>query len=197
MVVWTISLFEILEYSLGSLFWGIFITLLGMALLFFLIRGFYPKSVFTPISFVVGVILFFFLSFQAILICGAVKIKSMSSELELTINSYIPDSWRTYDKDITVADSQQIVENLGVDYALFSHYIDTAEFRGYTANNIASAMVDEMHSFLNGFIWRRVGWCSFWIILGSFIVIRTLGAQQCYQRRRGGRTSSRNRHNDF
>lgn len=197
MSVWLISLFEILKYSVGSLFWGILLTLLGLGLLFFLIKGFYPKAVFTPISFLVGVILFFFLSFQSILICGAVKLKSMSAVLETTINEYIPDSWKLQGREITAADSQQIVENLGVDYALFSHYIDWADFHGHAAGDVAAAMIDEMHRFLNAFIWRRVGWSLLFVLLGTFIVIRTLGTVQVYNRYRRGGASSRRRHNDF
>lgn len=197
MSVWLISLFEILKYSVGSLFWGILLTLLGMGLLFFLIKGFYPKSVFTPVSFLVGVILFFFLSIQSILICGAVKVKSMSAALETTVNSYIPDSWKLQNREITAADSQQIVENLGGDYALFSHYIDWADFHGHSANEVAAAMMDEMNSFLNAFIWRRVGWSLLFVLLGTFIVIRTLGTVQVYNRYRRGGSSSRRRHNDF
>lgn len=192
-----ISLFEILQYSVGSLFWGILCTLLGMGLLFFLIKGFYPKSVFTPVSLLTGVVLFFFLTFQSILICGAVKVKSLSAELETSVNSYIPDSWKQRGKEITAADSQQIVESLGVDYALFSHYINWADFEGHSADNVAAAMVQEFNSFLNAFIWRRVGWSLFFVVFGTFIVIRTLGTAQAYTRHRRGGSSSRRRHNDF
>ena len=197
MSIWMISLFEILQYSVGSLFWGILWTLLGMALLFFLIKGFYPKSVFTPISLVTGVVLFFFLAFQSILICGAVKVKSLSAELETSIDGYIPNSWKQYGKEVTAADSQQIVENLGVDYALFSHYINWADFEGHSADKVASAMVEEFNSFLNAFIWRRVGWSLFFVLLGTFMVIRTLGTIQTYTHHRRGGSSSRRRHNDF
>ena len=64
-------------YSVGSLLLGVFLTIVGIVLMFVLIRSWWRDSTFTPMSFVVGGILFFFLAFQAVLLCGAVTIKSM------------------------------------------------------------------------------------------------------------------------
>lgn len=189
--------FDILRYAIGSMFLGVLFTILGVGLLFFLIKGFYPKSTFTPISFIVGFILFFLLSFQSVFICGAFRVKSMADEIEVSINRYIPSSWRAVDQEISTDDSQQIVENLDKEYPLFGCYIGWADFQGHTANNVAEAMVDEMHSFLNKFIWRRVGWSLLFIVVGTFIVIKTLDTYYGIKNKKHTPVRRNRRNSDF
>ena len=61
------ALFQIVAYSIGNLFLGILLTVVGVILLFVLIQSWYRNSTFTPVSYIVGGILFLFLSFQSIL----------------------------------------------------------------------------------------------------------------------------------
>ena len=189
--------FDILRYAIGSMFLGVLFTILGVGLLFFLIKGFYPKSAFTPVSFIVGFILFFLLSFQSVFICGAFKVKSMAADIEVSINQYIPSSWKLSNQEISADDSQQIVENLDKEYPLFGCYIGWADFHGHTAANVAAAMVDEMHSFLNKFIWRRVGWSLLFIVLGTFIVIKTLDTYYGMTGKKRAPAKRNRRNNDF
>ena len=60
------ALFQIVAYSIGNLFLGILLTVVGVILLFVLIQSWYRNSTFTPVSYIVGGILFLFLSFQSI-----------------------------------------------------------------------------------------------------------------------------------
>ena len=85
------ALFQIVAYSIGNLFLGILLTVVGVILLFVLIQSWYRNSTFTPVSYIVGGILFLFLSFQSILLCGAVTIKSYSEDVEGAINSWVAE----------------------------------------------------------------------------------------------------------
>ena len=58
------ALFQIVAYSIGNLFLGILLTVVGVILLFVLIQSWYRNSTFTPVSYIVGGILFLFLSFR-------------------------------------------------------------------------------------------------------------------------------------
>lgn len=177
--------FDILRYAIGSMFLGVVFTILGVGLLFFLVRGFYPKSTFTPISFFVGTILFVLLAFQSVLICGAFKVKGMSAEIESRINQYIPATWKVLGHEFDAAESQQICDNLGEDYPLFACYVGLADFSGHNVDNIAQAMREEVNRFFYRFIWRRVLWSLLFIIVGTFIVIKTLEIYQTTLRSRG------------
>ena len=52
------ALFQIVAYSIGNLFLGILLTVVGVILLFVLIQSWYRNSTFTPVSYIVGGILF-------------------------------------------------------------------------------------------------------------------------------------------
>lgn len=170
----TLIFFEILKYSIGSVFWGILFTVIGVGLLFFLIKGFYPKSTFTPLSFVVGAILFVLLCFQAILLCGAISIKGMSDDVLVYIHQCLPSYWEGRAVELTPGQCQELLDKTIEEYPLVGYYVGVADFKGFNSQNIAEAMVDELNSFLNKFIWKRVGWSCLFILTGAFIVIKTL-----------------------
>lgn len=47
------ALFQIVAYSIGNLFLGILLTVVGVILLFVLIQSWYRNSTFTPVSYIV------------------------------------------------------------------------------------------------------------------------------------------------
>ena len=88
------ALYTIISYSLGNLFLGVILTIAGVELMFFLIRSWFSNRTFTLFSYFVGIILFLFLSFQSVLFCGAITIKSYCDEVEMAINEWarnLPD----------------------------------------------------------------------------------------------------------
>lgn len=188
--------FEVLSYAIGSLFWILLFTVLILGLLFFLIKSFYAKQVYTPLSFIAGGILFSLLLFQAVCICGAFKLKSLAGDIELSINQYIPEELNSFEHKLTTDESQALVEKLKNDYPLFGN-IGEMDFRGRNMMQIAETIPAELYNFLNRYIWRRIGWSLFFIVLGVFIVIKTMDTYRPVGRRRGSITRKSLRHNDF
>lgn len=182
------ALINIFMYSTGSIFLGILLTVLGIVLMFVLIRLWWKKGNFTPMSFLVGVILFFFLSFQSILLCGAVTIKSYCDDVEYAINrmvEHVPN-----DVTFTQEDSQVLLDEISKEWPLVGYYVNLADFQGHTSVTIAPAMADELRSFMNYFILRRIGWCLLFVIIGAVIVIKTISFTQEYSRKRGHVTTT-------
>lgn len=190
-------LFNIMSYSVGNLFLGILLTVIGIALMFFLIQSWFSNSTFTPISYITGVILFFLLSFQAILLCGAITIKSYCNDVEVTINDWvknIPD-----DKQLTKESSQQILNQITEDWPLVGLFIGGADFTGHTPVDIAQSMTEKIHSFMNKFILHRIGWSLLFVVSAAFIVIKTMeqtSQRQCYKSKRSTRQSKRRHYDD-
>ena len=173
-------------YSIGSLLLGVFLTIVGIVLMFVLIRSWWRNSTFTPMSFVVGGILFFFLAYQAVLICGAVTIKSYCDDVEMAINGMvanIPD-----DVPFSTEDSQVILDQISEEWPLVGYYVNMADFRGQTSATIGSAMADELRSYMNWFILRRVCWSLAFVVIGAIIVIKTITVHNNLLRRSSGRT---------
>lgn len=73
---------NIFYHSLGSMLVGVVLTIIGIILMYVLIRLWWRNSTFSIASIVVGIILFFFLSFQSILLCGAITIKSYCDDVD-------------------------------------------------------------------------------------------------------------------
>lgn len=180
-------LMNILSFSLGSLFLGILFTLLGIVLMFVLIRSWWRDSTFTPMSFFVAGILFFFLSFQAILLCGAVTIKSYCSDMEEVVNEMLA-GLPNY-AEVPQGKTNQILDEVIERWPLIGYYIGGYESWGYTPVDYAKAMADEVHHFMNMYILRRLAWALGFIIVGAILVIKTISRR--YDRRPAGRPVSR------
>lgn len=176
-------LLEILSYSIGYVFWGAFLTFLGVFLMFFLIKAWRKNYQFTLISFIVGVILFFFLSFQSILLCGALSIKSYSDEFESTINSLVSQLPST--TQFTQDDSQQVLDYLTSDRPLVGYFVNWADFSGHTPQTLATAMVDELNSTMNYYILRRVLWSLFFVVTSVILILKTMDSIDSHRRQRG------------
>lgn len=152
---------------------GILITIAGVSLMFFLVKSWRRDGGFTPQSLIVDIILFFLLSFQTILLCGAVTIKSYCDDVELTVNNMVSDIQP--DTLFSQQDSQRILEQISREWPLVGYYVNLADFHGHTPATIGKAMADELRSYMNWFILRRVCWCLLFVVAGTFAVVKTMG----------------------
>ncbi len=175
------ALFNILTNSVGSLFLGLLITFLGMALMFYIIKSWYKNSEFTPLSFIIGGVLFLILAFHAIIICGAMTIKSYGDDMEALVGGYVENL--SDDTVLSQADTQAILDRMRDDLPLVGHYADYANFSGHTPLDIAESMNDEMQHFMNEYIVKHLLWTLFFIIVGAFCIIKTMEKGRGY----GGR----------
>lgn len=185
------ALYNIISYSLGNLFIGILLTVIGVAIMFFLIKSWFSNSTFTPVSYITGAILFFFLSFQAVLLCGAITIKSYCNNVEITINGWVKDipSEIRFDQK----NSQQILNRIQEEWPLVGYFVGNADFTGHTPIDIAQSMTQELRSFMNGYILRRIGWSLLFAVSGAFIVIKTMERTRRQPRNRSGYSSGGSR----
>ena len=177
------GLFDLLQFSFSSLIWGILITVVCLILFFTLIRGWHKNETFTPISYLIGLVLFILLSFQCTLIMGAIKIVNISdfyaSEIQQLMRHYFHDN-----QEVTLQQSQQIIEGLVDAYPVLGHFFQSGEFTGYTAAELPEVMRAEMCSFLRWFIFRRLLWCLTFVILGAVGVIWAMNSANRMQNNR-------------
>ncbi len=163
---------NILAYSIGSLLLGIVLTIAGIALMFVLIRSWWRDSTFTPMSFLVGGILFFFLSYQAILLCGAVTIKTYISDVE----EYVDDMVSPLPVFVEVPQmvSDHVMEKVVDHWPLIGYYANIYTCSGYTSENYAQGLAEELNHYINMYILRRVLWSLAFIVIGAVLVIKTI-----------------------
>lgn len=170
------ALYDILNYSFSSVIWGILIAIACMALFVFLIKGWYKDATFLPVSYIVGVVLFLFLSFQCILIVGSLKILDTTDVYEREITNIVNSTYDAAD-EITIGQTDDIIQLFIDQFPLLQYYIGGGEFSGYTAKELPHAIADELRSFMHWYIFRRILWCLGFVIVGAICVIRSMSKQ--------------------
>lgn len=171
------ALFNILRYSFSSAIWGILIAIVCMALFIILIKGWYKDATFSPISYIIGAVLFLFLSFQCILIIGSLKIIDTTDYYETEITRIVDNTYDSVD-EVTVGQSDEIIKVIIDRFPLLKYYISGGEFSGFTAKELPHAMADELRSFMRWYIFRRVLWCLGFVIIGAVCVIRSMSKKK-------------------
>ena len=168
-----VVLFDILRYSFSSLIWGILIAIVCIALFVFLIKGWYKDATFSPISYITGAVLFFFLSFQCVLVVGSLKIISMTDEYEQRIANIV-ESVYSSSEEVSVSQASDVIDTIIDEFPILEYYIGGGEFSGFTAAQLPHAMADELRSFMRWYIFRRTLWCLGFVIVGAICVIKSL-----------------------
>lgn len=175
---------SLIQFSAGSIVWGVLIAALCMALFVFLIRGWWKDAEFSPVTYVVGAVLFVLLAFQCILICGSVKIISMANTFEIEA-THIVDNFLPKDQEVSMVDADTVIKTLISEFPVLGHYIGGGEFSGFTAAQLPHAIAEELRSFMKWYIVRRLLWC-----LGFVVVAAVIGAKTITMTRK---TASRSR----
>ena len=167
------ALFDILRYSFSSAIWGVLIAIICMALFVFLIKGWYKDATFSPISYIIGAILFMFLSIQCVLIVGSLKIISTTDYYETEISRIVDNKYDATD-EVTKGQADDIIQVIIDRFPILHYYISGGQFSGFTAKELPHAMVDELRSFMRWYIFRRILWCLGFVIVGAICVIKSL-----------------------
>lgn len=175
------ALFDILKYSISSLVWGILIALSCMALFVFLIKGWYKDATFSPVSYIIGLILFMLLSFQCIMVVGSLKINNMTDEYEGQITKIVDSTYSPSD-EVTQSQASDIIDNIIDEFPILRYYIGGGDFSGFTAKELPHAIAQELRSFMRWYIFRRILWCLGFVIVGAVCVIKSMSRGYAMQR---------------
>lgn len=189
------AFFNILLHSIGSLFIGLLITILAMALMLFIIKSWYKTRQYTALSFIVGGIFFLILAYHAVIICGAITIKGYGDDVEYRINSFVDDLPDGY--VFTQSETQQVLNRLSDQLPLVGYYANMADFSGHTPTDLAESMNDKLQSFMNEYIVEHLLWILGFTILGAFCIIKTMERGKTGVRGRKSKIASRKNYDDF
>ena len=177
------ALFNILHYSMGSLFWGVFIGVACLALFFLLIKGWYKDAHFNIATYITGAVLGCLLMFQCILICGSISIIRLARSYEPTVTAFVETITTAPGQYITAEESHAVVSDMISHSPLLAHYIGGGEFTGYTAAELPRAITNELESYMRYYILRRILWSLGFVITGAVIVSKTMDRQRPVRRR--------------
>lgn len=164
-------LHEIITYAIGSLFIGIALAVLLTFALFWIIRACYPRSTFSMLSIITGIILVILLSYQMISMCGAIGMKWKCDDFEVYINNMIPEDELIYPRSLSKQETHQMMDQAIEEFPLIGYYVGWGDFWGYDTSNIAHVMADTVNDFLNQFIWEALLWSLIETLLAAIIVV--------------------------
>lgn len=164
---------EILHYAGWSVAVGIIIAVAFVALLFAIVRGFYPKTVFSPGSIVVGIILGILLCLQFIPLCASIALKRQVDNFEIWVNESVihPEEY-SIAMPVSSEEASQIINKAIDEYPIFGTLIGSGEFTGFDTSTIAHAMADELNSFLNRLIAKLLIVALLETAICAFIIVR-------------------------
>lgn len=167
-------LYEILKYATGSVIIGVALALLLTFALFYIIRSCYPRSTFSVPSIITGIILVFLLSYEMIIMCGAIGLKWKCDDFEVYINNLIPEEERLFPRELSKLETHQMIDQAKEEFPLIDYYVAYGDFGGYNTTNIAHEMAETLSAFLNQFIWEALFWSLIKTLLAAIIVVWTI-----------------------
>lgn len=176
-------LWNIIKYSISSLFGGVLTAIVCLALFVFIIKGWWKDAMFSVWSYIIGVVLFLLLSFQCTMIVGSLKIIDTVDEYkayftEIVDNAY--EGWEQVPADVAEAVIDKAIEEC----PLLEHYIGGGEFTGFRAKELPTAMTEELRSFMKAYIVRRLLWCLGFVLVAVALGIMTLDKPYAQSARR-------------
>ena len=168
MVLW-----NIIQYSIGSLVWGVLIAVLCMALFIFIIKGWWKDAMFSIWSYIIGFVLFVLLAFQCTMIVGSLKIIDTTDTYESYFNEIVDniyDGW----EEVPTEQADIIIKKAIAEYPLLEYYIGGGDFSGFNAKQLPGAIAEELRSFMRAYITRRLLWCLGFVLVAGVLGIKTL-----------------------
>lgn len=168
MVLW-----NIIQYSIGSLVWGVLIAVLCMALFVFIIKGWWKDAMFSIWSYIIGFILFVLLAFQCTMIVGSLKIIDTTDTYEAYFNEIVDNIYEGWE-EVPTEQADIIIKKAIAEYPLLEYYIGGGDFSGFNAKQLPGAIAEELRSFMRAYITRRLFWCLGFVLVAGVLGIKTL-----------------------
>ena len=159
--------FSLLTTAFSSIFYGVIVTAVVMAILYFILKTLGQGIVQTLVFYVSGVVLAILLIVQFSLLFGACQAKGATDSAKI----YMEQILEGYDGTIGAQESQRILDSVNEQFPVIGSYIGVANFSGNDVSDLAEVMHQTMTSFLNSYIWHRVWWIIGIVFVACLIVI--------------------------
>lgn len=147
---------SLLTTAFSSVFYGIIVTAIIMAILYVVLKSL-SKGIVQSIPFyVTGVVLAFLLVIQFSLMIGAIQAKDEVDAAQIYLSQLVEDKYGT----VSAKDSQKDLDAVTEEFPLVGTFFGIANFSGHDVSELPEVMHETMIDNLNTYIMHR-GW---WII---------------------------------
>ena len=180
----------------SSIWYGIIVAVIVVAALFYIIAVMQGGNKrFSPLTYVLGVALTAFLSFQFTFMVGAIMLKSDCNDISSIVNDFTPNSSLTNG----VGEIRSNLKRLAKEESFINNFIDVDDIDASLPDGaFGDAILSKVHTYLNWYIVRRILWSLFACgVLGCLMMYTMERIPQGRTRRTPGyRSSNRRRSND-
>ena len=166
-------LFDILRLSAGSVAWGVLIALVMMALFVFIVRGWWKDAIFTLSTYILGAVLAVLLMVQCTLIVGALKIINTADTSQPVVEGFV-NQYFTAGEIVTKEKADEVLGDFISEYPLVQHYIESGEFYGMRAAELATIIIDELLSYMSSYILSRLLWSLVFVLVLGGLSVKTI-----------------------
>ena len=170
------ALWNIIQYSIGSLVWGVLIAVLCMALFILIVKGWFKDAMFSIWSYIIGIILFILLAVQCTMIVGSLKIIDTTDTYEAYFTEIVDNIYDGWEQ-VPTEQADVIIKKAIGEYPLLDYYIGGGDFSGFNAKQLPGAIAKELRSFMRAYITRRLLWCLGFVLVAGVLGIITLDRQ--------------------
>ena len=161
------TFFSLFSTALSSIFYGVVVTAVIMAILYVVLKSLSKGIVQTIPFYVTGVVLAILLVVQTSLMIGAIQAKDAADSAELYLNQLLENSYGT----VGAQDSQAVLDKVTEEFPVIGSYLGVADFSGNDVSQLAEAMHETMVDYLSSYIWHRVWWILGIIVVACIVVM--------------------------
>ena len=180
----------------SSIWYGILVAVIVVAALFFIIAAMQGGNKrFSPLTYILGVALTAFLSFQFTFMIGAIMFKSDCNDITSIINDFVPNSALTNG----IGEIRSNLKQLAKEEPFIKNFVDVDAIDDSLPDGaIGDAILNKVHSYLNWYIFRRIMWSLLACGIAGFLMLYTMERipQGRTRRTPGYRSSNRRRSSD-
>lgn len=179
------------------LIWGLLLSIV-ITIMLGLVLLKVSNGDFTPLAWIVGMVLLAFLTFENTRLMNAIdghrQIEDIVTSIEACLASTLPD----YDNShlFTMEEAQYIALTIKASDPSIARYVHASNFQGKTWTSITDSLHSIIKKSTGKYIGYRIGWCLLAIIIASAVVL-LLGVEKKQKYRTTYSSASGKNYDDF
>ena len=159
--------FSLITTAISCVFYGILVTVVIMAALYFILRAIGREIVQTPAFYIAGVVLAILLLIQTSLAIGAIKAKETADAAK----QYVCEMMESYQGIVNTDESHEVIDAVKDEFPLVDKFVDLTAFYGKNVADLPNTIHSNITDYLNTFIWHRVWWIMGIIIAACMVCV--------------------------
>ncbi len=166
---------------------AVFLSLVVIGLLYWITVSLKSGTKYTPLSWIVSLVLFIALTIENALLFNAIEKRTYSDDIATSVKTSIDACLPSLISDykLSYEEAQILALQLKVFFPYAAKYIKASQFEGHDVSEVADVLSKILHKTSSIHIWTLVGWILLTLIVGETIIFLTIKKERnnSYSRR--------------